>query len=141
MTNLTPEQIVQALRAECDDCSGCNPMYYCPSPDAADTIERLLSEISALKEANRWVPVSEIQPSESGRYLAYIHREATEALGGNSDFLRIKMFMNGEWAMGTHSPAWINDELRDTVTHWRPLPQPPEIEKGCASDGNISTNA
>jgi hypothetical protein len=88
---------------------------------------RLRTELAALREADRWIPCEEKMPEQSGRYLAYIHREATEVLGGNSDFMRIKIFMGGEWAYGTHSPAWINGELKDTVTHWRPLPAAPEV--------------
>lgn len=94
--------------------------------DCANEIERLQAEIAALREANRWISVAERLPEESGRYLVQVNRIASECLGGNSNFMRIKMFTNGEWAYGTHSPAWVNGELKDCVTHWRPLPTVPE---------------
>ena len=84
--------------------------------------KRLRAEITELRERDRWIPVGEKLPEESGKYLVQVSRIAIEELGGNSNFVRIKRFMGGEWAYGTHSPAWINGQLKDTVTHWKPLP-------------------
>lgn len=119
-----------------------DPSYYAMD-NAADLLDDLLaqlatlqSENAALREAQRWIPVGERLPAESGRYLVRINRMAIEELGGNCKFIKIKMFMNNEWAYGIHSPAWINGDLKDLVTHWQPLPAAPDRKEGAQDDRN-----
>ncbi len=69
---------------------------------ALDEIERLQAELAALKEANRWIPVSERLPEENGEYWTivnvYSHPESHS-------------FRNGEWRISAGYG----------ITHWRPI--------------------
>jgi hypothetical protein len=70
--------------------------------------KKLEKRIAELEAANRWIPVSERLPDE---------QIWVNATNGIVTFPSI--FGYGEWMS---SGGWIND-----VTHWRPLPQPPEL--------------
>jgi len=80
-------------------------------------ISKLRSEVSALREQVRWIPVSERLPE---------------------DYENVLLLLNGLVASsGFHNsiiPQWSADGFYyhsnwyDTVTHWKPLPQPPEVE-------------
>lgn len=70
---MTDKEIVQALRYCSDpdyiDCTACK--YFCYGDclkrlvaDAADLIERLTAENAALREKQRWIPVTERLPDE-----------------------------------------------------------------------------
>lgn len=58
-------------------------------------------------ERTRWIPVSERLPEKNGQYLVY------------SGWVRTLLCMYGVWGCNP-------DEV--TVTHWMPLPKPPEVE-------------
>jgi hypothetical protein len=92
-------------------------------------LEHMTAEVDRLNEKQRWIPVDEKFPAMPGAYLVRITRSAPEYLGGNETFTRIKRLNGDTWQLGRHIPEWINLEIDDTVTHWMPLPQPPEKEK------------
>ena len=74
-----------------------------------------MEENAALREQVRWIPVSERLPEYQQRVLFFSERIS---LGVHSEKARY-------WATDgyTYPGDWY-----DTVTHWMPLPQPPEAE-------------
>ena len=76
-----------------------------------------------------WISVTERLPDETGRYLAVKKRIAPDEFGGNRTDIVILRFLVGDgFRMPTHIPDWINEEINEEVTHWMPLPTPPEGE-------------
>ena len=77
----------------------------------------------------KWISITERLPDETGRYLAVKKRIAPDEFGGNRTDIVILRFIVGDgFRMPTHIPDWINEEINEEVTHWMPLPQPPEGE-------------
>ena len=56
----------------------------------------------------RWIPVTERLPEKNGSYLVYVYGEVTEM-----------NCWHGKWHR-------LGDDYTKAVTHWMPLPQPPE---------------
>ena len=123
---MTPAEIVKSLRccAEIGECEKC-PIDAeatwddCRKRDveAADMIERLTAENAALREKQRWIPVTERMPEvwrndetkELVNYMIY-----------SPDF--------GVDIGNYHAKAkkWLCMALPCTVTYWMPLPEAPE---------------
>ena len=112
---MTDKEIVQALRrcqfgapcARCPAVSNKNcmdEMHKC----AADLIERLTAENTALREKTRWISVTEKTPEYDMPQLA---------LNADGEAL-IANYAYGEWF-----DTWGQDV---EVTHWMPLPEAPE---------------
>jgi len=78
----------------------------------ASYIASLESENARLKDAQRWIPVSERLP-EGDAVLVYRER-------GKSNIDIDWTFIEGG------REYWYNSGL-DNVTHWMPLPEPPEV--------------
>ncbi len=77
------------------------------------TVESLERELSTLRESMRWIPVSERLPEEENEYLIFDGAE----------------IWHGSFAAGQFSELATSDPLFD-VTHWMPIPQPPEQDTG-----------
>lgn len=77
--------------------------------DAATRIERLARENAELKEAQRWVPVSERLPEDGVNVIT------VDKYGRVSKCNCLKSYVT---KYGNY----------DNVTHWQPLPQPPKGE-------------
>lgn len=76
-----------------------------------------------------WVSVKDRLPDENGRYLAVKERIAPDKLGGNrTDIIILRFFVDDGFKIPTHIPDWINKEINEEVTHWMPIPKPPEGE-------------
>ena len=112
---MTEKEIVQAMRncasGEAEDCpftavAGCDG---CPKA-SADLIERLIAENTALREKQRWIPVTEKTPEYDMPQLA---------LSADGDSLI------ANYAYGVWFDTWGQDV---EVTHWMPLPEAPEVE-------------
>lgn len=86
--------------------------------EAADAIEELSVVVRAQKAVldkfPRWIPVTERLPEHSGDYLVY-------SVGGN--WKQLSAVEIGFW----YDMRFIVQSLFD-VTHWMPLPEPPEKE-------------
>ena len=70
---------------------------------------------------NRWIPVTERLPEESGRYLAYIVNEYDNKL---QYIMTCDYSVDGYW-------NWFPDDecVSDNVIAWMPLPKPFEVER------------
>ena len=61
---------------------------------------------------NNWISVKDRLPKNDNRVLVYMHENRLSYTKIDTDRL-----VNGEWV------RWS-----DTVTHWQPLPEPPEVK-------------
>jgi|ERR1035437_2114065 hypothetical protein len=68
-------------------------------------IEKLEAELAALREAERWIPVSERLPEEGQTVIVYISGKGIST--------------------PTYQVGW--KWCYETPTHWRPLPPPPTV--------------
>ena len=91
-----------------------------------DRIKELEAENEKMKEANRWIPVAERLPDDGVpvlvTYLGYYDNKPY-----SDGVAKWKIENNGynggwEWELD-------GDEVKVQITHWRPLPEPPEPEK------------
>ena len=164
---MTDKEIVQALRCTStpgslhEDCTGC-PYYRkekldaelkeklgvdtWPScdvnkvgMDAADLIERLTAENAALREKQRWIPVTERMPEE--RVLVnvvwvnrapepYYERIKNVPFSGTACFYRENWYWDSPVVLdllakyGEDNLDLVDDAVE--ITHWMPLPEAPE---------------
>jgi len=93
----------------CDWCDVESPYWNTrPIEDAqAQEIARLEQRIRELEEQQRWIPVSERLPEVDGYYWTI------DVLGKQEEW----MYRHGGWYM---------EKDISFITHWRPLPEPPE---------------
>lgn len=143
---MTEKEIVQSLRAcqfgePCDRCpvvrdQNCvNVMHKC----AADLIERLTAENAAMREKQRWIPVTERMPEERVLVNVVWVNRATEPYYEkikDVPFSGTACFYRGNWYWD--SPVVLdllaeygkdNFDLVDhavDITHWMPMPEAPE---------------
>ena len=68
-----------------------------------------------IKASQRWIPVSERLPEESGDYLVWFQHQTG-----------ILHFNGGQWYWGDES--WMDAETQKDITYWKLLPQPPTSE-------------
>lgn len=123
----------------------CNALTEIPLAQAADAIEELKKALDAVNDAHnegydvgywagrrdyepKWIPVTERLPEENGRYLVRYKRDIVlDYTEVHDDEVRIMRFFVGT---GWRYPFLCQPELRaaeqQTVTHWMPLPEPPE---------------
>lgn len=80
-------------------------------------VARLTAEVERLREADRWIPVGEKEiPDKDGRYLiAYQYKNGDR-------FVREAHVYQGKWD--------FNFDFQEAITHWRPLPPPPQEQGG-----------
>ena len=98
--------------------------YFCPNPECPHSVrtvtleewqtrpieDELRKRIAELEAAQRWIPVSE-PPKTDGTYLL---RNIYEDVY-SCDFI-------------ADTNTWVLSEY-DSITHWMPLPQPPEVQE------------
>lgn len=114
--------------------NNCTTMSAEQSEDAAAAIETLAAEVARLQAVDMWIPITEKLPQKTGYYLTSLSRKASEEFGGNSTSIKIMRFMGEDWRYAHHFPEWINSEIKDTVTHWMPLPKKPKWRGDAAED-------
>jgi len=73
---------------------------------------KLKSRIAELEAKQRWIPVSE-PPKESGEYFTLTQVEC-------ENFVGTAVYEK------KHNHWWNDLGDRDDITHWMPLPEPPE---------------
>lgn len=141
---MTGKEIAQALRCcaegDCKDCA--EDKQRCQEnllDKAAETIECLTAENAALREKQRWIPVTERMPEELALVnVVWVNRvpEPYYKKIKGVPFSDTACFYRGRWYWD--SPAVLDllaeygeDEIdlvdeAVEVTHWMPLPEAPE---------------
>jgi hypothetical protein len=81
--------------------------------------KRAESEVTKLKEQNRWIPVEEELPEDGATAEVFLPE-------GGEPYIQYQT----AWIdYDENPPQWINNgEALKGVTHWRPLPEPPSRE-------------
>jgi len=82
-------------------------------------------EYMALRDPGRWIPASERLPAHDTRVLVAAKQRDGEVV--------VKEMLFVDWSLPPEppAPAWSDDyggEEFDSVTHWMPLPEPPEVK-------------
>lgn len=150
---MTDKEIVQALRI-CSRRTDAQTCTKCPLFDiedcmgdmmigAADLIERLTAENAALREKQRWIPVTERPPEE--RTLVnvvwvnrapepYYEKIKDVPFSGTACFYRDRWYWDSPVVLdllaeyGEDASDLVDDAVE--ITHWMPLPgAPTEGEK------------
>ncbi len=100
-------------RLQFDYAAYCKPYGESLRNEARNNLEEYIAE---LEDAQRWVPVSERLPKENAPVLVLT------VLGGMFvDFIHGKSVVTG-------NPDFYELDVED-VTHWMPLPEPPEVKE------------
>lgn len=86
--------------------------------DFCHQIKDWQEENARLREAQRWIPVSERLPEKPAKCEAYIPRLDELPF----DFVDFGIGFEG------HKFFLHGMDITEFVTHWRPIPQPPEVE-------------
>ena len=85
--------------------------------------EALVMAISAMREQPRWISVEERLPTDEKTVLAYY------GFGNCHDGDLGMMFMGTlAYFCFDPDPHWQHASYNLVVTHWMPLPEPPEVE-------------
>ena len=143
---MTEKEIVQALRCCAEgECKGCvmhEDKQRCQENllgKAAEAIERLTAENAALREKQRWIPVTERPPEERVLVnVVWVNRapEPYYERIKNVPFSGTACFYRGNWYWD--SPVVLDllaeygEDASDLVdeaveiTHWMPLPEATE---------------
>ena len=138
--------IVQALRCcaegECKNCAMHEDKQRCQEnllDKAAEAIERLTAENAALREKQRWIPVTERMPEE--RVLVnvvwvnrapepYYERIKNVPFSGTACFYRENWYWDSPVVLDMLAEYGEDDsDLVDEaveITNWMPLPEAPE---------------
>ena len=80
--------------------------------DNAPTIEA--------EPVRHWIPVSERLPEKTGYYLVCDSTAFFDGIKGRQDV--------SKFVIGRHGGHWYGAIRRECITHWMPLPEPPESE-------------
>ena len=163
---MTEKEIVKALQCistvcsatdrDCLKCGYFRKWFGCDadrlSTDAADLIERLTAENAALREKQRWIPVTERMPEPETDVLAVCNRNGyifvTPVIYEDGKLLTQESAWNwsniycyglydeeaddyyipeGWWENRQFNPDDVyNNPVDCAVTHWLPLPGAPE---------------
>lgn len=119
---MTDKEIVQALRCcadgECKDCAMHEDKQRCQEnllDKAAEAIERLTAENAALREKQRWIPVTERMPERDVQVLGWYKDNPF------SQYRPEVVAWNGNGWVFVYAHRYVTN-----VTHWMPLPKAPE---------------
>ena len=114
--------IVQALRCcaegECKDCAMHEDKQRCQEnllDKAAEAIERLTAENTALREKQRWIQVTERLPERDVQVLGWYKDNPF------SQYRPEVVAWNGNGWVFVYAHRYVTN-----VTHWMPLPKAPE---------------
>ncbi len=147
---MTDKEIARALRCcadgECKDCAMHEDKQRCQEKlldKAAETIERLTAENAALREKQRWIPVTERLPEE--RVLVnvvwvnrapepYYERIKNVPFSGTACFYRENWYWDSPVVLdllaeyGEDASDLVDEAVE--ITHWMPLPGATEEHNG-----------
>ena len=84
-------------------------------------MDHLINDALELLNAQpKWIPVEEKLPDKEGRYLVCDGGDVLEA-----QFYLTGLLRRPEWST---TDCYESEDL-DHVTHWMPLPEPPEVNQ------------
>lgn len=105
-----------------------------------DRVKKELSELHTKRAAaeeltGRWISVDDRLPEKDGEYLVSIHQEDDE-IGLAGDLVIPAWYQTCPLLFVPKSIGWhllnefyeFSDRMRDDITHWMPMPEPPEKE-------------
>lgn len=127
---MTNEEIVQALRCcaegECKDCQlyGKIACVETLCKYALDLNERLTAENAALREKQRWIPVTERLPAKQAWYHVAIRDKKTMRVSVEQDLYAVETAKNFGHEIG-FCKANRCPELEELIA-WMPFPEAPE---------------
>ena len=96
---MTDEELARVV--EFKDCA--NDLIKCPKLEQGN---------------NRWIPCSERMPEKTGYYLVCDSTLVVDDMKGRQDVAK--------FVIGRHGGYWYSAILRECITHWMYLPEPPE---------------
>lgn len=81
-----------------------------------------------------WISVKDRLPKDDGNYLVNVHQEDDE-IGLSGDLVTLAWYQACPLLFVPKSIGWtllnefyeFSDRMRDDITHWMPLPTPPEV--------------
>ena len=95
-----------------------------------ETVLEYAENLQTIDVAQEWISVDDRLPDKTGRYLVLKNRIAPDCLGENrTDIVILRFFVDDGFRMPIHIPDWINEEIKEEVTHWMPLPEIPKKEE------------
>lgn len=132
------KEIVQALRCckfglSCEKCPvvGEKDCFEEVNTAAAELIESLTAENAALREKQRWIPVTERLPERDVQVLGWYKDNPF------SQYRPEVVAWNGNGWVFVYAHRYVTN-----VTHWMPLPEAPEKGgKACECGGKYTARA
>lgn len=136
---MTNEEIVKALRCcakglgHDDACENCKIGEIQDRREyiefaAANMIERLTAENAALREKQRWIPVTERLPEKQAWYHVAIRDKKTMRVSVEQDLYSVETAKNFGHEIGfCKANRWPE---REELIAWMPLPEAPEVHNG-----------
>lgn len=116
-SNYYDSHIINALLDEIDRLHNQVTDYLAVNAELVEKYERLQSE-------RRWIPVSERLPEDNGTEISEAVLTCYETNGGSGAVTIRGLLNTGMW-FDTSTGFLVNPA---NVTHWMPLPEPPESE-------------
>ena len=128
---MTRQEIAQALRCckfgiPCEKCPvvGNKDCFEEVNTAAAELIERLTAENAALREKQRWIPVTERLPEKQAWYHVAIRDKKTMRIAVEQDLYSVETAKNFGHEIGfCKANRWPE---REELIAWMPLPKAPE---------------
>ena len=93
----------------CWDCFACHDGWCIINQKIEG--HRTVTHSCPLIEVPKWIPVTERLPEDGAEVLAF----------NKTGFAYVDCWTDGKWKINS-----MVDEEHESVTHWMPLPQPPE---------------
>ena len=108
--------------------TGCECYETVKSIAAARLIERLTAENAALREKQRWIPVTERLPEKQAWYHVAIRDKKTMRVSVEQDLYSVETAKNFGHEIGfCKANRWPE---REELIAWMPLPEAPEAHNG-----------
>ena len=112
------EQIEEMAQLMCEDCAASGE--HCPTELCDDVVQQAQVLYNAgYRKQSEWISVEERLPEKDVRVLVWLTEGASSYTRIDTDRRTDTELYGERWA------RWFND-----VTHWMPLPEPPEMKGG-----------
>ena len=129
------ELLIQPICKPCIECKYFEketgrPNEYCMAENRAD---HLLANGVTIRERGEWIPVTEGLPEKMQTQIkrgSYRYDKSVRVLCACRQKSGKTMVKEGYCEFFNNGVYWSIPGSIDSVTHWMPLPEPPESEKG-----------